>query len=169
MAKAARYKKEHGGKLSKYRRRKGANHERHERFAWVSEDLQTFFWSPVVDRYDTDALKLRSIPMASITAVTEGVKTPLLKKMERRAAENKKLQLQKPLALDEGCAFSIICRERVIDFYAADSSVRSAWLRDLKTALTHAHTYDHKAAMTAVQKLSAVPATKASDSDSDSE
>jgi len=165
-----------GGRLEKYRKRKGGKHERHQRYAWVSEDLQQLMWSPVSDRFDEDALKLRTIPMASITAVSEGVKTPLLKKMERRAAEphrvlsfsRKPLQLHKPLALDVDCAFSIICRERVIDFYAESVSSRNAWLRDLKTALAYAHTYDHKAAMAAVEKLAAEP-EKSSESDSEGE
>jgi len=157
-----------GGKLAKYRKHKGKkNHERHERFAWVSEDLQSLLWAPSADRSHR---KLRSIPMASITAVTDGVKTPLLKKMEHRATEQHRhmsFSHKKPLAVNEGCAFSIICRERVIDFYAEDPKSRNAWLRDLRTVLSHAHTYDHKAAMTAVQKLSAESAAKCSDSDTD--
>eukprot|EP00966_Prymnesium_polylepis_P242257 5602822-Prymnesium_polylepis.1 len=97
--------------------------------------------------------------MASITAVTDGVKTPLLKKMERRAtakaahptasASERSLSFgageralsfpRKPLAaaaklgghgggakpLDEALAFSIICRERVVDFYAPDAPSRT--------------------------------------------
>lgn len=159
-----------GGKLAKYRQRKGGKHERHQRFAWVSEDLQHFMWAPVQDRLDEDALKLRSIPMASITAVTEGVKTPLLKKMEKRAAEPQRMLSfsRAALAVDTNCAFSVICRERVIDFYAPDQPSRDRWLRDLKTALTYGHTYDHNAAMAAVEKLAAeATATKVSDSDSD--
>lgn len=159
-----------GGKLAKYRQRVGGKHERHQRFAWVSEDLQHFMWSPVQDRFDEEAVKLRSIPMASITAVTEGVKTPLLKKMEKRAAEpHRMLSFSRAaLKVDENCAFSIICRERVVDFYAPDQPSRDRWLRDLKTALTYGHTYDHSAAMAAVEKLAAeATAAKASDSDSD--
>jgi len=157
-----------GGKLAKYRKHHGKrNHERHERFAWVSEDLQCFLWAPAADQAHR---KLRSIPMSSITAVTDGVKTPLLKKMEHRATETHRhipFSHKKPLAIDESCAFSIICRERVVDFYAADLKSRNAWLRDLRTVLSHAHTYDHKAAMAAVQRLTAESAAKASDSDTD--
>jgi len=160
----------HGGKLDKYRKRRGGTHERHQRYAWCSDDLQHFLWAPVADRYDDEAVKLRSIPMASITAVCEGVKTPLLKKMERRANEPQRMLsfARQPRAVDEACAFSIICRERVIDFYAADRPSRDRWLRDLKTALAYAHTYDQKAAMAAVEKF-AVARTKTSDSDTDDE
>lgn len=160
----------HGGKLDKYRKRRGGTHERHQRYAWCSEDLQHFLWAPVADRYDEEAVKLRSIPMASITAVSEGVKTPLLKKMERRANEPQRMLSfsRQPRTVDEACAFSIICRERVIDFYAADRPSRDRWLRDLKTALAYAHTFDQKAAMAAVEKF-AVVRTKASDSDTDDE
>ena len=164
--------------MGKYLQRRGGKHERHERFAWVSDDLQQLMWAPVADAHDQSASKLRTIPMASITAVTEGVKTHILKKMAKRAAEphssislsfsRKPLQLRAPLALDENCAFSVICRERVIDFYAEDQASRDAWLRDLKTALMYAHTYDQKAAMAAVQNLTAAP-TKASDPESDSD
>ena len=43
------------------------------------------------------------------------------------------LSHKKPLAIDESCAFSIICRERVVDFYAADLKSRNAWLRENTT------------------------------------
>jgi len=117
---------------------------------------------------DEDALKLRAIPMASITAVTDGVKTPLLKMMGKRADRTTSFSRKPAKPLEESCAFSIICRERVVDFYAADRASRDGWLRELQTVLRYAHTYDHRAAAAAVQRLALDP-PKACDGSDDTD
>ena len=188
-----------GGSLSKYRKH-GAIKERHHKHVWVSDDLQTLHWAPSAEqRNDYESAvatggtwrapvvaktsAVRSIPMAGITAVTDGVKTRLMKKMDRRAAAARHTRdalvsgqttssgeprpaeddslltrtislVKKPLALDRSCAFSIICHERVLDFIAADKRTRDAWLRNLQTALLYAHHFDHHKAKRSVQKLS---------------
>lgn len=176
-----------GGSLAKYRKHGAmpAARERHAKFVWVSDDLQRLHWAPS-EAQRGDASVVRTVPMAGITAVTDGVKTRLMKKMERRAAAANdpsrtvsfgkraisfgakqavpaaepvsgrsfgRSLLRKPLTLDESCAFSVLCAERVLDFVAEDKATRDRWLRDLKCVLAYAHHFDPTAAKRSVQQL----------------
>lgn len=192
-----------GGNLGKYRKHGAiiAARERHLKFAWVSDDLQRLHWAPTREQRD-DPSVVRTVPMASITAVVDGVKTRLMKKMEKRAAAahdplrtisfgkralsfggakqaaaapavgslggasfGRSLSvLKRPLSLDESCAFSVFCGQRVLDFVAEDKATRDQWLRDLTCVLRYAHHFDPTAAKLSVQKLATEPAGS-SDSD----
>lgn len=94
--------------------------------------------------------------MAGVTAVTAGAKTPLMKKMGRRADPRRQsvlakgLGFQRALPLDEATAFSLISHDRVLDFVAPTAADAKHWLRDLRTILTFGHHLDHDAAVSAV-------------------
>lgn len=178
-----------GGMLFKYRKH-GAIKERHQKFVWVSNDLQRLHWAPSAEQRG-DVSVVRTAPMSGITAITSGCKTRLMKRMEKRAATaqehartisfgsrqvnpavgslggapfGRTLSLmKKPLALDETCAFSIFCHERVLDFVADDKATRDRWLRDLQTALMYAHHLDPTAAKLSVQKLAASSSSDSED------
>jgi len=193
-----------GGNLGKYRKHGAitAARERHAKFVWVSDDLQRLHWAPSAEQRD-DPSVVRTVPMAGVTAVVDGVKTRLMKKMEKRAAAahdplrtvsfgkraisfggakqsaaapavgplggasfGRTLSvLKKPLSLDESCAFSVFCGQRVLDFVAEDKATRDRWLRDLTCVLRYAHHFDLTAAKLSVQKLAAAPAEGSSESD----
>jgi len=141
-----------GSILSKYRAG-GRIHERHERRVWVTEDLQRLCWSPVSSK---PADEPKSISMSTVTAVTVGAKTTLMKKMERRA-DGKGLKfavervMWRALPLNDACAFSVIGTDRVLDFVAADTASAKQWLRDLRTTLLYSHHLDHEAAVSALE------------------
>jgi hypothetical protein len=76
----------------------------------------------------------------------------LMKKMKERQASGPNL-LQKaglaaaPKELEEACAFSILAKERSLDFVAPSEAVRDAWLANLSLLLVSRATLDGTAAV----------------------
>ena len=162
----------HGAVLEKYR--EGGSHERHQRKVWVSDDLQILYWSRVPDAAAETAKALaesgggaaapaaapakksmfggskdgevKSLSMAMVSAVSAGLKTGMMKKMEERSKGFMGISLTakslKPLELNPDCAFSVLSQERTLDFVAANPEERDRWLKNLRLVLVHARTYD---------------------------
>ena len=86
----------------------------------------------------------RSRPVVS--AVSAGLKTGMMKKMEERSKGFMGISLTakslKPLELNPDCAFSVLSQERTLDFVAANPEERDRWLKNLRLVLVHARTYD---------------------------
>lgn len=159
-----------GSVLSKYRAG-GRRHERHDRFVFVSKDLQKLCWAPSAAA--ADCCEVKHVAMSTITAVSAGCKTSLMKKMEKRCRASsdegelpRTMSFQRAVSLRRGraasralpldgeCAFSLISRDRVLDFVTADASAQRRWLKDLRTVLLYSHHLDHNAAVHALQAAS---------------
>ena len=84
--------------------------------------------------------------MAMVSAVSAGLKTGMMKKMEERSKGFMGISLTakslKPLELNPDCAFSVLSQERTLDFVAANPEERDRWLKNLRLVLVHARTYD---------------------------
>lgn len=142
-----------GAVLSKYQKG-GLSHERHERFIWLSTDRKKLCWSDPAAREGRRSDNAKSVEMETITAVSEGVKTSLMKKMVRRAdglSVKDLLNGGRSRPLEASRAFSPIGRDRVLDLVAPDDETRQVWLRDLRTLLVYGHHLDHKAALGAIE------------------
>jgi len=142
-----------GGKLSKYR----ANHiigERHDRFVRLTADLGTLQWLPIgKDETEPDPNeKLKEISMTDIQAVSEGAKTGLMKKMYQRAGAGgsifEKMIGMRPYDLELSRAFSIIVKERTVDFVASNATERDTWLQHLNILLVHQRSFDTEKVIT---------------------
>lgn len=147
-----------GGLLFKYRGGGvGLKRERVKRFVWLTHDLQQLCWADAPPSANGGGGEgVRMMPMEHITAVSTGCKTePLKRALLKNDGGSKKrlprLGARTARPLDEACAFSIIGRERVLDFVADDSPTARRWLSDLRTILTFGHHLDHKAAVQAVE------------------
>ena len=140
----------------------------------MSDDLQILYWSRVPDAAAETAKALaesgggaaapaaapakksmfggskdgevKSLSMAMVSAVSAGLKTGMMKKMEERSKGFMGISLTakslKPLELNPDCAFSVLSQERTLDFVAANPEERDRWLKNLRLVLVHARTYD---------------------------
>ena len=90
--------------------------------------------------------------MNDIQAVTEGAKTGLMKKMYQRADAGgsifERMIGMRPHELELTRAFSIIVKERTIDFVASTSAERDAWLQHLNILLVHQRSFDTEKVIT---------------------
>jgi len=142
-----------GGKLSKYRARHIIG-ERHDRFVRLTEDLTAIVWlSPDKEDKEPDPdEKLHALSMNDIQAVTDGAKTGLMKKMRDRADAGgsvfERMLGLRPYELELKCAFSILIKDRTIDFVAPSPTLRDAWLQHLNILLVHQRTVDTKKVIT---------------------
>ena len=148
-----------GGLIAKYPKG-GLSHERHERFMWLSKDRKKLCWTSPATKDARSSEADKSVSMLGVTAVSDGLKTTLLKKMGRRADAGAGRELMRTPAellggrarpLDAACAFSLIGSDRVLDLVAPDEGTRSQWLRDLRTLLVYGHHLDHEAAVGAIE------------------
>jgi len=142
-----------GAVLSKYQQG-GLSHERHERFMWLSTDRKKLCWSDPASREGRRNDNAKSVEMETITAVSGGVKTSLMKKMGRRAdglSVKDLLTGGRSRPLEASRAFSLIGRDRVLDLVAPNNETQQVWLRDLRTLLVYGHHLDHKAAVGAIE------------------
>lgn len=131
-----------GAVLAKYRQKGGLSHERHAKFVWLSKDRQKLCWTDPAAKDARSSEADKSVSMKAVTAVSSGVKTSLMKKVE-------KAPWTRPL--DGACAFSLIGSDRVLDLVAPDRASQEHWLRDLRTILVYGHHLDHKVAVGAIE------------------
>jgi len=142
-----------GGKLSKYRARHIIG-ERHDRFVRLTEDLTAIVWlSPDKEDKEPDPdEKLHALTLNDIMACADGAKTGLMKKMNMRAEAGgsifEKMLGLRPYELELKCAFSIIIKDRTIDFVAPTPALRDAWMQHLNILLVHQRTTDTKKVIT---------------------
>ena len=136
-----------GGVLQKYR----ANHvigERHSRYVRLSPDLSTMEWLPPASGGSAPppSETYKGIAMVDIGAVTDGAKTGVMKKMYQREQAGgsvfEKMLGMRPFELELRCAFSIIVKDRTIDFVAKTPESRDEWLQHLNILLVHQRTHD---------------------------
>jgi len=130
------------------------------RYVRLTNDETCFEWGPVPmadgssNRSDVENKKW--LPLKSVSAVSDGAKTKLMKKMANRESDpsfiDKAIHLMAPkLTLDGGQAgrgFSIIFRERTLDLVAPTRAARDQWLGNIEVVLTHKHTFDTAKLMT---------------------
>merc|ERR1711998_551452 len=94
----------------------------------------------------------KEIQMVDIQAVTDGAKTGVMKRMFQRADAGgsvfEKMLGMKPHELELRCAFSIIVKERTIDFVAPTPEARDQWLQHLNILLVHQRTHDTEKVIT---------------------
>uniref|UniRef100_A0A7S4BGF0 Myosin motor domain-containing protein n=5 Tax=Chrysotila carterae TaxID=13221 RepID=A0A7S4BGF0_CHRCT len=142
-----------------------AAHEPHWRYVWLSPDMKHMCWARVdMDKVGAamakrkqakKAEKLRpfpteapakSIPMSAISAIADGAKTGILKKMEGRQERNGTIAVgpfgNKSLELHEECCFSIISATRHLDLMAQTTAERDAFMAALQAILVHASISD---------------------------
>ena len=81
-----------------------------------------------------------------IQAVTDGAKTGVMKRMASRVQAGgsvfEKMIGMRPYELELGRAFSIIVKERTLDFVAPTPADRDAWLKNLNILLVHQRMHD---------------------------
>lgn len=105
-------------------------------------------------------LHRKEMPMTTISALAEGAKTANLKKvLAKEGGSQIAGDLARTLTFQKGprrpeqvryeCTFSIISRERTLDFAAASEESRAEWLHYLRLILVQQHTVDSDAVVRA--------------------
>ncbi|KAL1520554.1 hypothetical protein AB1Y20_022130 [Prymnesium parvum] len=120
----------------------------HQRRVWLSDDLDHLYWSKdLLPTGGTSAPK--SIELATVSAVSDGVKTHCLKKIERgkegilHGVADRFFGGATELKRDS--CFSILAeaqggKSRTLDLMADSTESRDRWLKNLRLLLVHRHT-----------------------------
>lgn len=143
-----------GEVLSKYF--EGGIRSEHLRRVWLSDDLNLLCWAKVTQSTTGNPAQYKSIDLNTVSAVSDGVKTHCLKRVERGKESifggMTEILLGGTKAFQRDACFSILCdasradgpgvKSRTLDFMADSNKDRDRWLRNLRLLLVHRRTID---------------------------